>query len=97
MRENRPYGSEGGVAKDIPTPIRPTRRFGDGYKRMGRVVMSSATVECDCLIDLCDGKVDADLLMCAITLDRKERGRGRCAIKCAEPYTWEDVPEARRP
>jgi hypothetical protein len=22
MRENRPYGSEGGVAKAIPTPIR---------------------------------------------------------------------------
>jgi hypothetical protein len=24
MRENRPYGSEGGVAKAIPTPIRST-------------------------------------------------------------------------
>ena len=25
MRENRPYGSEGGVAKAIPTPIAPLR------------------------------------------------------------------------
>jgi hypothetical protein len=24
MRENRPYGSEGGVAQAIPTPIRST-------------------------------------------------------------------------
>ena len=35
MRENRPYGSEGGVAQAIPTPIRPTRRLWDGYKEMG--------------------------------------------------------------
>ena len=35
MRENRQYGSEGGVAKAIPTPIWPTRRFLDGYQDDG--------------------------------------------------------------
>ena len=28
MRENRPYGSEGGVAKAIPTPIPILQRWG---------------------------------------------------------------------
>jgi hypothetical protein len=31
MRENRPYGSEGGVARAIPTPICAARRQGNGY------------------------------------------------------------------
>ena len=33
MRENRPYGSEGGAAKASPTPIR-------GRRRMDRFVAS---------------------------------------------------------
>jgi hypothetical protein len=42
MRENRLYGSEGGVAKAIPTPIRscarrPLRRVGRGEETAAQV------------------------------------------------------------
>src|SRR5687768_13743806 len=48
MRENRPYGSEGGVAKAIPTPIRSTGPFhrrnpADAYCALRMIAVSACS------------------------------------------------------
>jgi hypothetical protein len=50
MRENRPYGSEGGAARAVPTPIiansnmDPSFRWGDGLFRASLAARARASV-----------------------------------------------------